>query len=124
MIGDVKTLHVFSCKFNPVFIFCVTRRSSFSSLFTYPMLPSRAIFFRYKKRKNPTLKANSNLKQSKNKIRMLKEIKMLHNKITEKSKDEEASSSQKATMGKCEGVSELSKLIFFITSLEGTTVTR
>jgi hypothetical protein len=33
---------------------------------------------------NPTLKANSNLEQSKNKIRMLKEIKMLHNKITAK----------------------------------------
>lgn len=39
---------------------------------------------REKSTKIPTLKANSNLKQSKNKIRMLKEIKMLHNKITKK----------------------------------------
>lgn len=56
---------------------------------------SRTIFFSQKKKKIPTLKANSNLKQSKNKIRMLKEIKMLHNKIIQERKDEEALTAHK-----------------------------
>lgn len=81
---NLKILHVFSCKFNPAFI-------SLLIFMNCRLLPSRAIFFRFvgkgengkkNRRTFTTLKANSNLKQSKNKIRMLKEIKMLHNKIT------------------------------------------
>jgi hypothetical protein len=40
-----------------------------------------------RKKNFTTLKANSNLKQSKNKIRMLKEIKMLHNNVTKEMRE-------------------------------------